>query len=140
MVLPALEAARELEKEGLSFAVVDARFVKPLDEEMILRYAGPGRVIVTAEEGVVAGGFGSAVRELLDREKRFDVRFLALGLPLEIYPCGKTEQIKATARARRPRPRQEDQGVFCRCSRRLQPALHGRRGLDRRLSGIEMRV
>jgi 1-deoxy-D-xylulose-5-phosphate synthase len=95
MVCPALEAARELEKEGLSFAVVDARFVKPLDEETVLRFAGPGRVIVTAEEGIVAGGFGSAVRELLDREKMFDVRFLALGLPLEIYPCGKSGQIKA---------------------------------------------
>ena len=95
MVAPALEAARELENEGISLAVVDARFVKPLDEEAVLRWAGPGRVIVTAEEGVVAGGFGSAVRELLDREKRFDVRFLAVGLPLEIYPCGKPEQIKA---------------------------------------------
>jgi 1-deoxy-D-xylulose-5-phosphate synthase len=95
MVGPALEAARELEKEGLSLAVVDARFVKPLDEAAVLGFAGPGRVIITAEEGVVAGGFGSAVRELLDREKRFDVRFLALGLPLEIYPCGKAEQIKA---------------------------------------------
>ncbi len=95
MVAPALEAALELEKEGISLAVADARFVKPLDEEMILRFAGPGRVIVTAEEGVAAGGFGSAVRELLDREKKFDVRFLAVGLPLEIYPCGKSAQIKA---------------------------------------------
>ncbi len=94
MVGPALEAALELEKDGISLAVVNARFVKPLDEEMILRYAEPGRTIVTAEEGVLAGGFGSAVRELLDREMKFDTRFLAIGIPLDIYPVGKTEEIR----------------------------------------------
>jgi 1-deoxy-D-xylulose-5-phosphate synthase len=95
MVGPALEAALELEKEGLSLAVADARFVKPLDEEMVLRYASPGRTIITAEEGILDGGFGSAVREVLDREKRFGVRFLRIGIPLEIYPLGKTEEIRA---------------------------------------------
>ena len=132
MVAPALEAAEELEKEGISLAVVNARFAKPLDAEMILRFARGGaeaavgvatrsrdsrfgidsgvrpspdtgvdattgaakRVVITAEEGVVAGGFGSAVRELLDANGCFDVRFLAIGLPIEIYPCGKVEQIK----------------------------------------------
>jgi 1-deoxy-D-xylulose-5-phosphate synthase len=94
MVYPALEAARELEKEGLSLAVVNARFVKPLDEELILRYARSCRAIITAEEGVLAGGFGSAVRELLDRHGIFQVRFLSLGLPLEIYPLGKAKTIK----------------------------------------------
>jgi 1-deoxy-D-xylulose-5-phosphate synthase len=95
MVAPALEAARRLETEGISLAVLDARFAVPLDEEAILRYAGPGRTIVTVEEGVVAGGFGSGIRELLDREKRFDVRFLTIGLPVEPYPCGKTDEIKS---------------------------------------------
>ena len=94
MVYPALKAARRLEEEGISLAVVNARFAKPLDEEMILRFAKDGRMIVTAEEGVIDGGFGSAVRELLDREKRFDIRFKRIGLPLEVYAVGKTEQIK----------------------------------------------
>jgi 1-deoxy-D-xylulose-5-phosphate synthase len=94
MVYPALEAARRLEQEGISLAVVNARFAKPLDEEAILRFAKKGRVIITAEEGVTAGGFGSAVRELLDREKRFDIRFKIIGLPLEIYALGKVDQIK----------------------------------------------
>jgi 1-deoxy-D-xylulose-5-phosphate synthase len=94
MVYPALEAARRLEQEGISLAVVNARFAKPLDKEAILRFAKKGSVIITAEEGVAAGGFGSAVRELLDREKRFDIRFKSIGLPLEIYPLGKVEQIK----------------------------------------------
>ena len=112
MVAPALEAALELEKEGISLAVVDARFVKPLDEEMILRFAGPGRVIVTAEEGVVAGGFGSAVRELLDREKRFDVRFLAVGLPARDLPLRQVRADQSDVGARSSGAGQEDQGIL----------------------------
>ncbi|NTV80960.1 MAG: 1-deoxy-D-xylulose-5-phosphate synthase [Candidatus Aminicenantes bacterium] len=95
MVAPALEAAQALEKEGFSLAVVNARFAKPLDREMILRFARPGATIVTAEEGILEGGAGSAVRELLDREGRFDIRFKAIGLPLEPYPLGKTDEIRA---------------------------------------------
>jgi 1-deoxy-D-xylulose-5-phosphate synthase len=95
MVRPALEAANALEKDGISLAVVNARFVKPLDEEMILRFARPGATVVTVEEGVIAGGAGSAVRELLDREGRFDIRFKAIGLPLEAYPLGKADEIRA---------------------------------------------
>ena len=94
LVLPALEAAGALEAEGISLAVVDAKFAKPLDEEMILRYAGEGRTIVTVEEGVSAGGFGSAVREFLDARGLFCARFLEIGLPVEPYPLGKTSQIK----------------------------------------------
>jgi 1-deoxy-D-xylulose-5-phosphate synthase len=90
----ALEAAAELDKESLSFAVINARFAKPLDEEAILSYAQKGNAIITVEEGVVSGGFGSAVREFLDRERRFDIRFLAIGLPAEVYPAGKSDEIK----------------------------------------------
>lgn len=94
MVYPALEAARKLEREGISLAVANVRFAKPLDEQLILRFAHRGRTIITAEEGVVEGGFGSAVRELLDREKKFNIRHKSIGLPLEIYPLGKAAQIR----------------------------------------------
>jgi 1-deoxy-D-xylulose-5-phosphate synthase len=94
MVYPALKAAQRLEKEGLSFAVVNARFAKPLDEKMLLSFAKPGGVIITMEEGVFAGGFGSAVREFLDRERKFNLKFKSIGLPLEIYPVAKSFQIK----------------------------------------------
>jgi 1-deoxy-D-xylulose-5-phosphate synthase len=94
MVYPALKVAQRLEKEGVSLAVVNARFAKPLDERMILSFAKPGGLIITMEEGVLAGGFGSAVRELLDRERRFNLRFKSIGLPLEIYPAAKSFQIK----------------------------------------------
>ncbi len=94
MVYPALKVAQRLQGKGISFSVVNARFAKPLDEELILRFAQPGRKIITLEEGVTAGGFGSSVRELLDCENKFDVRFKQIGLPMEIYPVGKVNQIK----------------------------------------------
>jgi 1-deoxy-D-xylulose-5-phosphate synthase len=94
MVNPSLKAVKKLEKEGISLAVVNARFAKPLDEEMILRFTRKGGTIITVEEGVTAGGFGSAVRELLDRKKKYSVRFKSIGIPLEIYPLGKTDLIK----------------------------------------------
>ncbi len=94
LVPAAFEAAIELEKEGLSLAVINARFAKPLDEEAILSFAQQGKAIITVEEGVISGGFGSAVRELLDRERRFDIRFLAIGLPAEVFSLGKSEEIK----------------------------------------------
>jgi 1-deoxy-D-xylulose-5-phosphate synthase len=94
MVHPALKVARRLERKGISLAVADARFVKPLDERLILRFARPGRTIITAEEGVIAGGFGSAVRELLDRERKFEVKFKALGLPVEVYPLGTADEMR----------------------------------------------
>jgi 1-deoxy-D-xylulose-5-phosphate synthase len=98
IVYPALEAAKKLEAEGISLAVVDAKFAKPLDEAAILKYADAGRTIVTAEEAVVAGGFGSAVRELLDRNGRFGVKFLSIGLPVEPYMMGKSGEIRKLLR------------------------------------------
>lgn len=94
MVYPALKVAQRLQGKGISFSVVNARFAKPLDEELILRFAQPGRKIITLEEGVTAGGFGSSVREFLDFENKLDVRFKQIGLPMEIYPVGKVNQIK----------------------------------------------
>ena len=94
MVFPALEAAKRLEQEGIHLTVVNARFAKPLDETLIRRFVQPGRTIITVEEGVVAGGFGSAVREMLDRNGFCDAKFRSIGLPLEIYPVGSVREIK----------------------------------------------
>src|SRR5580765_1699675 len=66
MVYPALEAAGILEKDRIEATVINARFVKPLDSEMILAAARDHRLIVTVEEAYLAGGFGSAVIELLE--------------------------------------------------------------------------
>src|SRR6185503_163166 len=65
MVLPAVAAADRLAKDGIRATVFDARFVQPLDEEAIARIAEKTGRIVTVEEAVLAGGFGSAVQEAL---------------------------------------------------------------------------
>jgi 1-deoxy-D-xylulose-5-phosphate synthase len=75
MVAPALTAA-----ETLDAMVVDMRFVKPLDVELLLRIAGEHAALVTVEENVVAGGAGSAVAEALAAAGR-TVPLLQLGLP-----------------------------------------------------------
>ncbi|NTU43818.1 MAG: 1-deoxy-D-xylulose-5-phosphate synthase, partial [Nitrospirales bacterium] len=63
---PSLEAAELLAQEGISATVVNARFIKPLDEELILTLCRKIPRVVTVEENILAGGFGSAVMELLN--------------------------------------------------------------------------
>ncbi len=63
MVPPAQDLAKSLESEGLSVAVINARFVKPLDTDLICRYAQSAKCLVTMEEHALQGGFGSAVLE-----------------------------------------------------------------------------
>jgi 1-deoxy-D-xylulose-5-phosphate synthase len=65
MAASALGAAALLEAEGLGVAVADMRFVKPLDQDLLERLAGEYGLLVTVEENVVSGGFGSAVAEAL---------------------------------------------------------------------------
>ena len=60
MVYPAVEAAKELAKSGIQATVINARFVKPLDEELILDIARSSELIVTVEDAYLAGGFGSS--------------------------------------------------------------------------------
>jgi 1-deoxy-D-xylulose-5-phosphate synthase len=63
MVPSAQELARSLESEGHSVAVINARFVKPLDTELVCRYAKSAKCLITLEEHALQGGFGSAVLE-----------------------------------------------------------------------------
>ena len=73
----AMEAAEILARDGLEATVVNARFAKPLDEDRILALAARIPRFLTVEEHVVAGGFGSAVGELLaERGARVDLSLL----------------------------------------------------------------
>jgi 1-deoxy-D-xylulose-5-phosphate synthase len=80
-VWPAVNAAEQLNQEGLSTAVINARFVKPLDEELIVSVAKRVRYVITVEEGCKMGGFGSAVLEALSDAGVTGVRTKILGLP-----------------------------------------------------------
>jgi 1-deoxy-D-xylulose-5-phosphate synthase len=87
-------AAQELSEEGIRVAVVNARWAKPLDEEMILRLARGTNRIVTIEDHVVAGGFGSAVLELLERRAIHDVDIRVIGLPDKFVEHGAVTILK----------------------------------------------
>ena len=80
-VWQAVQAAERLSKEGVSTAVVNARFVKPLDRDLMTEVAKRVRFVVTVEEGSKMGGFGSAVLEALSEAGVTDVTTKLLGLP-----------------------------------------------------------
>lgn len=92
MVPRALTLAKNLKNSGISAAVINARFVKPLDEELIISAAKKTGHMVTLEDNTLPGGFGSAVLELLSwhslrtRTKRF-------GLPDDFIPHGNREKL-----------------------------------------------
>lgn len=93
-----LTAAEQLGQRGLSTTVADARFAKPLDEELILRLAREHEVLVTVEEGSV-GGFGSHVLQLLAREGALDrgLKIRSLTLPDIFQEHNKPEAMYAQA-------------------------------------------
>lgn len=79
MVNRCLDAARQLEqKEGIQAAVIDMHTIKPLDEEMILEYAGRTGAMVTVEEHSIIGGLGGAVAELLSEKKPVPLKRVGL--------------------------------------------------------------
>lgn len=81
MVDPCMNAAVQLMSEGISCEVVNMRFVKPLDSELILSIADRFQAVVTVENNVLAGGFGSAVAELLASSGKTSCRLRAHGIP-----------------------------------------------------------
>jgi len=96
MVYPSVEAAENLEKEGIEATVVNARFVKPLDTELILKLAETNRVIITVEEAYLAGGFGSAVMECLEEKGLLDkVKVIRMGVPDRIITHGDPKLLLA---------------------------------------------
>jgi 1-deoxy-D-xylulose-5-phosphate synthase len=81
MVAPAYEAATELQKEGISVEFINLRWAKPLDADTILEAARRTRRVIVMEEGVVRGGVGSAVLELLAENGISDVKVKLFGVP-----------------------------------------------------------
>lgn len=95
MVVVASEAAALLARQGIEAAVINARFVKPLDEDCLLSYASQTRFLVTIEEHVLQGGFGSAVLEALERRGRKDVQIVRLGIGDTFVEHGQREILLA---------------------------------------------
>jgi len=94
IVYTALEAADELQKEGIEAAVINARYLKPLDEELILSFAKNTKCLVTVEEHLLAGGFGSSVLELLSQKGIDDVIVRSVGINDVFVEHGKPDQLR----------------------------------------------
>ncbi len=96
MVHPSLEAAANLAKDGIETTVINARFVKPLDSALLLALARTKRLIVTVEEAYLAGGFGSAILELLEENGLQDkVSLVRMGIPDRIVTHGDAQLLLA---------------------------------------------
>jgi len=95
-VAAALEAAEALARDGAAVAVVDARFVKPLDEELFCQLAAAARRVVTVEEGALMGGFGAACLEVFERRGLLSsLQVKRLGLPDEFVTHGDAGKQRA---------------------------------------------
>jgi 1-deoxy-D-xylulose-5-phosphate synthase len=94
MVAPALAAADLLEEQGIHATVVNARFAKPLDTATLLPIARQTRLLLTLEENIVAGGFGSGVQHLLS-EHGIDTPVVLLGLPDAFVGQGSRQALLA---------------------------------------------
>ncbi|MBI3322726.1 MAG: 1-deoxy-D-xylulose-5-phosphate synthase, partial [Candidatus Omnitrophica bacterium] len=93
LVYPALEVASRLQRDGIEAAVVNARFVKPLDTAMVRQAATQAGAIVTLEEAQVSSGFGSAVSEHLEAMGLSTVPMHRIGLPDRFVEHGRRDQL-----------------------------------------------
>ena len=94
-VMPSLEAADDLALKGIDATVINARFAKPLDTELILDVANRIKRIVIVEENVLSGGFGAAVLEALEKAAVSDVEVKRLGIPDEFVTHGKQDLVRS---------------------------------------------
>jgi len=91
-VAPSMEAAWLLNKKGIDATIVNARFAKPLDSELIMETVSKTKRLATVEENVLAGGFGSAVLSLLS--SLAGIRGLRIGIPDEFVEHGSQEFLR----------------------------------------------
>jgi 1-deoxy-D-xylulose-5-phosphate synthase len=95
MVYPSLKAAEKLAADGISASVINARFIKPLDEELLTCLAHEKSFLITVEEAALMGGFGSAVMELLESKNIQGCKVLRIGVPDRLIPHGSPSLLHA---------------------------------------------
>src|SRR4030043_1909358 len=93
-VYPSIQAAERLKKDGISAMVVNARFIKPLDHNLISSVAIRVPRIITLEENALQGGFGSAVIEFLNEVEVNNVKVRRLGIPDVFIEQGQQNELR----------------------------------------------
>jgi 1-deoxy-D-xylulose-5-phosphate synthase len=112
-VYPSLRAAQMLLKDGVRASVINARFIKPLDESLILSVSEKVGHIITVEENMLAGGFGSAVLELLHNAGLTDIYVQRIGIGDEFVEHGSQSVLRRKYGL-------DDEGIYKACSACLQ--------------------
>lgn len=93
MVSVACKVAKEIIKFGLNADVINVRFVKPLDEDMILTSVKKTKKIVTIEDNVLTGGLGSAIMQLINNNELNDINLRMFGYPDQFIQQGNTDEL-----------------------------------------------
>lgn len=93
-VYTALKVREQLAAQGVNAAVINCRFVKPLDEDLLCGFVSRIKKIVTIEENVLIGGFGSAVLEMVERQGIKGVQVLRVGLPDRFIEHGAAKVLR----------------------------------------------
>jgi len=94
MVGEALKAADELDKMGINVIVADPRFIKPFDVDLFKELLKYNKNIITVEENILQGGFGSMIGELIREENLSDVSLACIGLPDEFVKHGTQQELR----------------------------------------------
>ena len=95
MVAPALKAAQELATNGINATLVNARFAKPLDSELVTELVSHIKRVVTVEENTLSGGFGSNVVDLLQKSGVSNIQVKSIGLPDDFIEQGNQAMLRA---------------------------------------------
>ena len=91
LVYKALEVAKELEEDDISITVINNSAIKPLDKEIVLKWAKKSKAIITLEEHQIAGGMGSAIAEFLSENHPLPIKFM--GIKDRFGQSGQTEEL-----------------------------------------------
>lgn len=94
LVYSALEVAKRLHEKGIELSVINARFIKPFDQELLSQVTRDSRVLFTAEEGTIRGGFGQAIADYL-LSVGYTGRFKSIAAPDRFVTHGDREQLLA---------------------------------------------
>ena len=94
MVHPSLLASEKLERDGIRTSVINARFIKPLDIDTLCNIASEVKTVITIEENVIQGGFGSAVLEILNENGLSNSVSRRIGLPDEFIEHGSQDELR----------------------------------------------
>ena len=104
-VYPAFKAAEMLKKDGIHACVVNARFIKPIDKDLIVSLSQRSKKLIVVEENVLAGGFGSSVLECLSNAGITDVAVKRIGIDDEFVEHGSQRRL-------REKYDLDDQGIY----------------------------